>query len=257
MFVSQHRAFSSDALRFGFALLRPTRNTSDRARRSRSGTGTKARKYTHYFPINQGKTLVFGEFQPSAGIRTMLAHTTAANIRSARIPPDKAAPTRSGRTLHRTTCVVPMSRSSRRSSAASPAARTAPRPSAWPPSARRTSGLSPDPGFRNLMPDLSTRPTCREVTACGGTFPDTATCLHGFGTLIGLSSSGDKRQRRIRRHRLDTAGYSPSEAETFRRRVRTARRSANRTAERPHLRPKTISADARGAPAENTTSWPS
>lgn len=75
----------------------------------------------------------------------------------------------------------------------------------------RTSGSSPASGFRNLMPDLSTCPTCREVTACGGTFPDTATCLHGFGTPIGSGSSDDRRAaaRRhapIRHHGLFTLG---------------------------------------------------
>lgn len=42
--------------------------------------------------------------------------------------------------------------------------------------------------IRNQMPNPSIRPTCREVTACGGTFPDTVTYLRGFDTLISFSS---------------------------------------------------------------------
>ena len=36
----------------------------------------------------------------------------------------------------------------------------------------------------NQAPNPSLRPTYREVTACGGTFPDTVTYLHGLNTPI-------------------------------------------------------------------------
>ena len=48
----------------------------------------------------------------------------------------------------------------------------------------------PDRAIRTKMPNPSLRPTYREVTACGGTFPDTVTYLHGFRTPIGFLSFG-------------------------------------------------------------------
>ena len=41
----------------------------------------------------------------------------------------------------------------------------------------------------NPVSDFSVRPTYREVTACGGTFPDTVTYLRGSYTPIGPGSS--------------------------------------------------------------------
>lgn len=41
----------------------------------------------------------------------------------------------------------------------------------------------------NPVSDFSLRPTYREVTACGGTFPDTVTYLRGSYTPIGPGSS--------------------------------------------------------------------
>ncbi len=65
-----------------------------------------------------------------------------------------------------------------------------------PPRSDRPPPLRPAPQrrrapigkFATKMSNLSLRPTYREVTVCDGTFPDTATYLHGFDTLIGFSS---------------------------------------------------------------------
>lgn len=60
--------------------------------------------------------------------------------------------------------------------------------------------------------NLSLRPTYREVTACGGTFPDTVTYLHGFHTRISSDSSARRDHRAAcallvpARHRLQTLG---------------------------------------------------
>ena len=60
--------------------------------------------------------------------------------------------------------------------------------------------------------NLSLRPTYREVTACGGTFPDTVTYLHGFHTRISSDSSARRDHRTAcallvpARHRLQTLG---------------------------------------------------
>ena len=45
----------------------------------------------------------------------------------------------------------------------------------------------------NQAPNPSLRPTYREVTACGGTFPDTVTYLHGLNTPIGPVSFRETR----------------------------------------------------------------
>ena len=44
-------------------------------------------------------------------------------------------------------------------------------------------------GICNPVCDFPLRPTYREVTACGGTFPDTVTYLRGSYTPIGPGSS--------------------------------------------------------------------
>lgn len=60
--------------------------------------------------------------------------------------------------------------------------------------------------------NLSLRPTYREVTACGGTFPDTVTYLHGFHTRISSDSSARRDHGTAcallvpARHRLQTLG---------------------------------------------------
>lgn len=60
--------------------------------------------------------------------------------------------------------------------------------------------------------NLSLRPTYREVTACGGTFPDTVMYLHGFHTRISSDSSARRDHRAAcallvpARHRLQTLG---------------------------------------------------
>lgn len=59
-------------------------------------------------------------------------------------------------------------------------------------SALRRSLREPLGKNRHQMSNLSIRPTYREVTVCDGTFPDTATYLHGFDTLIGFGSSGSR-----------------------------------------------------------------
>ena len=45
----------------------------------------------------------------------------------------------------------------------------------------------------NQVSNPSLRPTYREVTACGGTFPDTVTYLHGLNTPIGPVSFRETR----------------------------------------------------------------
>lgn len=122
----------------------------------------KARKYTHYFPIVQDYRLIFSDFPDPVWIREMLAHDELL-------------------TLHRTACPVlqPGNRSSYHRTTASSAG-----------------GSNTETRFRLLVREIcnpvsgfSLRPTYREVTACGGTFPDTVTYLHGSNTLIGSGSS--------------------------------------------------------------------
>lgn len=93
----------------------------------------------------------------------MLAHTAAANIIRTEI------------LLRR-----PENRSSTTPAATRPDGRT----SAWHPIPASWSEESVTP-----VCDFPLRPTYREVTACGGTFPDTETYLHGSYTPISSVSS--------------------------------------------------------------------
>ena len=93
----------------------------------------------------------------------MLAHTAAANIIRTEIL---------------------LRRPENRSSTTPAATRPDGRPSAWHPIPASWSEESVTP-----VCDFPLRPTYREVTACGGTFPDTVTYLHGSNTPIGSGSS--------------------------------------------------------------------
>ena len=65
-----------------------------------------------------------------------------------------------------------------------------------PPSAHAATASTFRPLVReicNQAPNPSLRPTYREVTACGGTFPDTVTYLHGLNTPIGPVSFRETR----------------------------------------------------------------
>ena len=133
--------------------------------RPRSHTHTRVQSAQIYalFPKQPSYRLIFSDFSPAAGMQTMLAPDVA-NMYPHKIPRSAIL-----RNLRKTT-----------------------RQTAF----RRLSGRLPRPLVReicNQASNPSLRPTYREVTACGGTFPDTVTYLHGLHTLIGPTSFRETR----------------------------------------------------------------
>lgn len=101
-------------------------------------------------------------------------------------------------------------------------------------------------GDSQSVPCLPLRPTYREVTACGGTFPDTATYLPGREPVSGPISSERHPTLRVGQR---SAGMKPSGSDR-------GRRSAPRNV-RGRDRLEQVFRDGLAAPENRLTSWPS